>query len=164
MGAIIADKIIMFFLGTMIFFLPISRAIIEISASCCIVAWVVKRILIFKERKEYNFLRNVKSFILHTSFLNKALMLFMFANFLSLLFSSNIGLSLNAFFAKLSEYVLIFIIVRDTVNSRQRYQGLIWVMLSSLLFIGLDGFFQLAVGHDLFRGRHLFQGRATASF
>ncbi|HDZ76914.1 MAG TPA: hypothetical protein ENH41_02375 [Candidatus Omnitrophica bacterium] len=164
MALIIIDRTIMFFLGLMIFFLPISKAVIEISASICIFAWIIKKIIIFKRDNSQNFIDRMKDFFRETSRLNIFLILFIFANLLSVIFSSNFGLSINAFIAKLMEYILIFLIVRDTVNSRLRYRIIISVLLSSLMFVSFDGFFQKIAGYDLFRHRELFMGRVTASF
>lgn len=164
MGIVICDRIIMFFLGLLIFFLPISKAVIEISASVCIVAWIIKRIIILRTGSENNLLVKCKLFFLNLTSLNKALILFFSANLIALVFSTNVLLSCNAVFSKLLEYILIFIIVRDTVNSRMRYKALIWVMLASLFFIGMDGIFQIITGYDLFRHRELFIYRVTAAF
>lgn len=175
MGIVICDRVIMFFLSLMIFFLPISKAVIEVSAIFCILIWSVKQLFHFvklllrligdlRNGKEIVFINKLKSFLFNGLTLNGALMLFILANLLSVIFSSNIQLSINTFFLKLAEYILIFLIVRDTVNTKQRYKLIINVVLFSLLFIGLDGFFQIVAKHDLFRQRTLFLGRVTASF
>ena len=96
--------------------------------------------------------------------MNQSIFLFIAANLMAVVFSSNPTLSVNTFFLKLIEYILIFIIVADTVNTKKRFNLVIGVLLVSLLFIGLDGFFQVIAKHDLFRHRKLFQSRVTASF
>mgnify|MGYP001618976701 CR=1 FL=1 len=163
MGLIVIDKIIMFFLCLMIFFLPISKAVIEVSAIICILGWAIKRIIILAGDYEDAFKRAGKFFTGDFS-MNQSIFLFIAANLMAVVFSSNPTLSVNTFFLKLIEYILIFIIVADTVNTKKRFNLVIGVLLVSLLFIGLDGFFQVIAKHDLFRHRKLFQSRVTASF
>ncbi|MDP1853086.1 MAG: hypothetical protein Q8L26_02610, partial [Candidatus Omnitrophota bacterium] len=163
MGLIVIDKIIMFFLCLMIFFLPISKAVIEVSATICIIGWAIKRILIFTRDYEGMF-KAAKKFLISDFSLGQSIFLFIMANLMAVVFSSNPALSINAFFLKLMEYVLIFIIVVDVVNTKKRFNLVVCVLLFSLLFIGLDGFFQVIAKYDLFRHRKLFQSRVTASF
>lgn len=164
MGLIICDRVIMFFLYLMIFFLPISKAVIEVSASISIFTWFIKQILLLKRKGEFNLRGKFRAFFIQEATLDKCLLLFIIANLLSVIFSSNIKLSLQAFIFKLLEYILLFLIVRSVINSRLRYRIIIWVILCSAIFIGCDGIFQIIAKHDFFRHRGLFQGRATASF
>ncbi|MFQ5680523.1 MAG: O-antigen ligase family protein [Candidatus Omnitrophota bacterium] len=56
-------------------------------------------------------------------------------------------------------------VAQRLINTPRRYRGLVWVLLFSLLFIGLDGVFQKIFDIDLFRRRHMFSHiRVTASF
>lgn len=163
MGLIIIDRIIMFFLCLMIFFLPISKAVIEVSAIICIIGWAIKRILILARDYEGVF-KVAQKFFTNDFSLSQSIFLFIAANLMAVVFSSNPSLSINTFFLKLAEYILIFIIVVDTVNTKKRFSLVVCVLLFSLLFIGLDGFFQVITKQDLFRHRRLFQSRVTASF
>lgn len=173
MGLIVIDKIIMFFLCLMIFFLPISKAVIEVSATICIISWFIKRVIILIKKIKRNrhlkdgaesIFKSVTPFFIKDFSLNQSIFLFIAANLMAVVFSSNPALSVNAFFLKLTEYILIFIIVVDVVNTKKRFNLVICVLSFSLLFIGLDGFFQVIAKHDLFRHRKLFQSRVTASF
>lgn len=164
MGIIICERVILFFLGLMIFFLPISKAVIEVSASVCIVFWVIKQAIVLSKKIASDNSLCRGALFTQGMTLNKAVILFAAANLATIPFSLNIGLSINAFIFKLSEYIMIFFITRDVVNSKARYKFILWAMLLSLLFIGADGIFQIVKKVDLFRHRRLFQGRVTASF
>lgn len=155
----------MFFLSLLAFFLPISKAVIECSATICIITWFVKKILVARGKSpEFSWPAYYKSFFTEKLNFNHALFLFLFVNLVSAIFSSVPRLSMNAFFFKLLEYVLIFVIIRDTIKTKLRYQVIGWILCLSLFFIGFDGVFQIFTKHDLFRHRGLFQGRVTASF
>lgn len=165
MGIIICERIILFFLGLMIFFLPISKAVIEISATICIIAWFIKQSLIFFNNEKRGLLNSFKQLRLKFISFDMAVIFLIIANLLAAIYSTNISLSLNAFFLKFMEYLLIFLIAKDVISSRQRYAMFIWIISFSLLSIGLDGIFQIVTGYDLFRHRGAFSNcRITASF
>ncbi|PIQ89388.1 MAG: hypothetical protein COV72_03335 [Candidatus Omnitrophica bacterium CG11_big_fil_rev_8_21_14_0_20_42_13] len=164
MGLSVFDKIITFFFGLMIFFLPISKAVIEFSAVVCIITWFLKQVFIFTSGRKAIPLKSAANMLFGDFSLGGALTLFFLANILAVVFSSNMKLSVNALIFKLSEYILIFIIAKDSIRSKSQCKFIIYAFLSSLFFISLDGFFQAIFKYDLFRHRKLFQGRVTASF
>ncbi|MEK6715238.1 MAG: O-antigen ligase family protein [Candidatus Omnitrophota bacterium] len=165
MGLIICERVILFFLALMIFFLPISKAVIEVSASICIVFWVIRLFLILRKEGKRCLWNKFTHFIKNLSFLDKALIVFVLGSLLSVVFSANVKLSVETFFLKWLEYILIFIITRDMVNSKFRFSIFIWIVLASLLFMGIDGVFQIITGYDIFRHRGMFSGcRVNASF
>lgn len=164
MGIIICERVILFFLGLMIFFLPISKAVIEVSASICIVFWVIKQRIVFSKKISRDNSLCCRALFMHGITLNKAVILFAAATLVTIPFSFNIKLSITVFIFKLAEYIMIFFVTRDVINSKARYKLILWVILLSLLFISADGIFQIINKVDLFRHRKLFQGRVTASF
>jgi O-antigen ligase len=143
------DKIIEFYLYILIFSLPFSKAVIEISASFIILAWIVKKI--FDWRLVY-------------TYLNIPIVTYIFATFLSVIFSSNFSLSLSNFISKTMEYILIFFITYEFISDRRKLRNITLVILVSAFMIGVDCIFQYIFGFDILRFRHLEAGRITGSF
>lgn len=143
------DKTIEIFLYVLIFCLPFSKAIIEISATFIILAWIVKKIFRWQPVSTY---------------LNIPIFAYILATFLSVIFSSNFALSLHNFGTKTMEYIMLYFIVVEFVCDKRRLKNTVIVMLISAAMIGVDCIFQYFFGFDLLRFRHLEAGRITASF
>ncbi len=146
----LCDKIIEVFLYVLIFCLPFSKAIIEISATFIILAWIVKRIII-------------KSFPVFT-YLNLPIIAYILATFLSVIFSSNFTLSLKNFGTKMMEYIILYFIVAEFIADKRRLKNVCLIMLVSALMIGVDCIFQYFLGFDFLRSWPLQAGRITGSF
>lgn len=144
------DKIIEIFIYILIFALPFSIAVIEISATFIILAWVLTRVL--------------KRQLPASTYLNIPIMIYIAAVFLSVLFSSNFPLSWKNFWAKTMEYILLFLIIAEVGSRKKKLENIIIVLFVSALMIGVDCVFQYFVGVDLLRFRHLESGRLTGSF
>jgi len=145
------DKVIEIFLYILIFCLPFSPAIIEISATLIILAWVTKRIFI-------------KAFNPVSTYLNIPIVGYILATFLSVIFSSNFALSLKNFGTKTMEYIMLYFIVAEFISDRRRLKNTVIVMLVSAAMIGADGIFQYFFGFDFLRLNFLEATRITASF
>ena len=143
------DKAIEFFLYILIFCLPFSKAVIEISATFIILAWVLKRI--FNRR-------------LVSTYLNIPIFAYILATFLSVIFSSNFALSLHNFGSKTMEYIMLYFIVAEFVCDKRRLKNIVIVMLASAAMIAIDCIFQYFSGFDFLRHRTLEAGRITGSF
>ena len=143
------DKIIEIFLYILIFCLPFSKAIIEISATFIILAWIVKKVSDWRPASTY---------------LNMPIIAYILAVFLSVIFSSNFGLSLKNFGSKTMEYIFLFFIVSEFACDKRRLKNIVIVMLASAAMIGIDCIFQYFFGFDFLRHRTLEAGRITGSF
>ncbi|MBZ9578192.1 O-antigen ligase family protein [Patescibacteria group bacterium] len=143
------DRIIEIFLYILIFCLPFSKAIIEISATFIILTWIVKKIFNWRPVSTY---------------LNIAIIAYILATFLSVIFSSNFALSLKNFGSKTMEYILLFFIVSEFACDKRRLKNIVIVMLASAAMIGIDCIFQYFFGFDFLRHRTLEAGRITGSF
>ena len=84
---LVCDRIMEYALYILIFFLPISKAIIEICASLAILAFIIKKII-------------MRKFLAPTP-INKFLFIYLCVCAFAVIFSTNIHLSLRAFFSKL---------------------------------------------------------------
>lgn len=146
------DKIIEIFVYVLIFSLPFSTALVEISATFMIFAWLTKRAFGYRSFKPV------------LTYLNVSIFVFILATFLSVIFSSNLSLSLKNFFSKTLEYIFLFFIVAEFACDKRRLKNIVIIMLSSLAMIGTDCIFQYFFGFDFLRHRTLEAGRITASF
>lgn len=79
--------------------------------------------------------------------------------------SQRLSISAEAFLFKTMEYLLIFLIIADVINTPRRIFNLVFAFLSGAFFIGLDGIYQKLTGHDLFRKFPMFLNvKITAAF
>ena len=82
------NKIIEISLYTLIFCLPFSKAIIEISASFIILAWIIKRIFSYQPCSgKANLFDFVRAFNPVSTYLNIPIVVYILATFLSVIFS-----------------------------------------------------------------------------
>jgi O-antigen ligase len=146
------DKIIETFIYVLIFSLPFSPALIEISATFMIFAWLTKRALGYRPFKPVS------------TYLNIPIIIFILATFLSVIFSSNFSLSLKNFGSKTLEYIFLFFIAAEFVCDKRRLKNIVIVMLSSAAMVGVDCIFQYFLGFDFLRHRAMEAGRITGSF
>lgn len=144
------DKTMEFSLYLMVFFLPISKAIIEITSTLAIIAFLIKKIT----QKQFP-----------STYLNLPLFAFVGISALSIIGTSSLHTSLRNFFSKLIEQVFLFFIVFETINTRQKIKNILLVMFSSAFLVGIDGIFQYFTHKDFLRYRTMpFKNRINAPF
>jgi len=147
---LLCNKTMEFSLYTMAFFLPISKAIIEITSGIAIIAFLTKKII----QRQFP----------HT-FINAPLFAFIIVSGLSIPGTDSLYTSLRNFLCKLIEQVLLFFIVFDTINTRRKIRNILWIMLASATLVGIDGVFQYFTHKDFLRHRKMpFKNRINASF
>lgn len=79
--------------------------------------------------------------------------------------TQRLSISAEAFLFKTMEYLLIFLVMADVINTPRRIFNLITSLLIAAFFVGLDGIYQRSTGYDLFRKFPLFETtKVTASF
>jgi len=151
-----SEKIAEFCLYALILCIPITNAGIEIFATFGIFSFLIYKFLFF-QKSGMPFHR--------LSLLNKILLLFIFVNALSVVFSSFFWLSFRAFFTKLLEAVLLYYLAKEMSFDHERMKRIVKVIIFILAFIGFDCLVQIITGTDFLRGRHLHKGmHLTASF
>ena len=151
------ERIIEWSLYVLVFGVTFSKAIAESAAGIAITAWIFKKII----SREFK--------IVHTD-LNYAIFGFFLVNLISLI--NVIGpdydytfVSVKGFIGKVTEYVLLYFIIVDSVKTKRQFRNIIGIILFSCLLIGIDGIFQKFSGFDFMRGRKIFGlTRLTASF
>lgn len=148
----ILDASVAYLLYAMIFFIPISKAIIEVLFTLAAVLFIIKKII----KPDLKFLKdNIYLFIL----------LFIIFNALSLINSGvYLDKSLHALFLKWCKYIFVFVVTVNTLNSKKRLENAVLVIFVISTLIGVDAIIQRFSGIDFFRHRTLISGKVTASF
>ncbi|HSV43876.1 MAG TPA: O-antigen ligase family protein, partial [Candidatus Bathyarchaeia archaeon] len=139
----------------LIFCLPFAKAGVSIFSVLAIIAWLGKRIAGFRAD-------GFKGMIPATP-LQKALVAFIIVNALSVMFSVDVSLSLEAFFRKMIKFIIIFFMVAETINTEKRVKRFLWVMMASAVLMALDAGAQYFNGIDFLRN-NVFENRLKASF
>ncbi len=148
----ICDKIIIFSIYAVVFFLPISKAIIETFSCIAIVFFIIKKLI---ERKN----------IAENSYINLAIITYAIICFLSIFISSNPAISLRSFLGKIMQNVVFFFVIADTLNTERRLKDALYILFASSLLIGIDGIYQHFTLKEFIRNRlAAFTNRISASF
>jgi len=135
----LCDQVCLFSLFGIAFFLPISKAIIEIFIYLAIFSFLVK-LLISKKA-------------LPKTPINIAVFIYVLICFLSIFVSSRYQVSIRTFLGKvLTNATLLFIVV-DTLNTVRRKKIFIYILLGSSLLLGIDGIYQYFTHKDFIRQR-----------
>ena len=146
------DIFIMYCLCAVIFFIPISKAIIEIHFSFAAVAFIIKKLV----KQDFRFLKDYAYLFI---------LLFIIFNALSFINSGiYLNKSLHALFLKWCKYIFVFVVAENTLCTKKRLKVAMLVLLTISILMALDAFFQLFRGLDIFRNRALIGGRVTAAF
>lgn len=138
------NKTIEISLYVVAFFIPISRAILEIFISLAIFAWIIKK---FASREK------LKG-IFYPNCLNLPILLYVLAIFASAIFSTNRGISFEHFFFKTAEYLLLFYVIIEVVDKRI-LKNMLAVLVLSVAVVGIDGVYQYFSKHDFLRHREI---------
>ena len=168
------DGITEFCLCAFIFTLPFSKSMVEIFFTLALICWVAKRWIEYDSRFTVHGLRNasfrikistlIKAFKPVKTNLNLPITAFVFIGFLSTLTSVSFSLSLEGFFFKLFEWIMLYFIVAETINNKKKLNRLLIVMLASMVLIGIDAIFQFLTGADFMRHYASMAYRLRASF
>ncbi|MCX5668685.1 MAG: O-antigen ligase family protein, partial [Candidatus Omnitrophica bacterium] len=148
------DRVILASLCLLIFWLPISKAVAESFTLLAFVFWVLKRV--FRYRAELSWGTFPKTG------LNVALGIYILINALAVIFSTNFGLSLRAFFGKELKFLAIYFMLVEVANSRERLKHILIAIISSAVLVIMDAVVQYYRGVDFLMGYRW--DRLTASF
>jgi putative inorganic carbon (HCO3(-)) transporter len=127
----------------LIFFLPISKAIVETFAGFALLGFLGKKIL----NPDFKFLKSWVSVFLLFFIIFSALSLFNSGPYLAK--------SVTALFLKWLKYIGIFLFVQDALSDRQRVRRAVFILLAGALLIGLDGLTQRFLSIEFIRHRSL---------
>lgn len=146
------DKLLEYFLYILIFFIPISKAGIEITFILLFLVFIVKKVV----RPDFSLWKG-----------KPHLFLGLFCGFCALsLVNSGIYLekSTNALIFKWFEYIILYFMVIEILNKPKKLRnGLVILVLGGAL-LGIDALWQKFFGLDFIRGHQLIDHNPTASF
>lgn len=148
------ERIIEWSLYILVFGVTFSKAIAESAAGIAITTWIFKKII----NREFK--------LVHTD-LNYAIFGFFLVNLISLVNVINTDyafVSVRGFVGKVTEYVLLYFVVVESIKTKKQFRNIIGIILFSCVLIGIDGIFQWIFGIDYMRLRHPVGCRITASF
>lgn len=135
----LCNRIILFSLYGIAFFLPISKAIIESLSILAIVAFIIKKIIQLED--------------IPKTHLNSALFIYLGVCFFSILISTNFEISFRNFFGKVIQNVAFFFVVADTLNTEKRIKIFANILLLSSLLLCIDGVYQFFTHKEFIRNR-----------
>ncbi|MFA5410283.1 MAG: O-antigen ligase family protein [Candidatus Omnitrophota bacterium] len=144
------DKTALFSLYGVAYFLPISKAIIEILIYLSIAAFLVKKIL------QRQFLPKTK--------INLAVFSYIIICFFSIFISSNPKISTRAFLGKVLQDLTFFFVVIDVLNSQRRLKNVLYIIFASSFLLGIDGIYQHFMHKEFIRNRPYELPRVHATF
>lgn len=139
----IIDKFIEISLYVLVFFIPFSKAGIEIFFGFALLGFLIKKAI----QPDFRFLKSSENLILLFFILFTTLSLFNSGIYFIKSFRTLIG--------KWIEYVLIFLIFKDTFRDRKKIGNIITILIFVALIIGFDGIYQRLSGKDFIKGKLL---------
>ena len=150
----ICDQTIAYCLCFLIFCLPFAKAGIGIFTAFAFLLWILKRILGYRTNGLWGMIPKTE--------LNRALGIFILINVISVIFSVDYGLSLRGFFCKELKFIVIFFMVIEVINSKQRLRYVLITTIASAALMVADAGVQYFRGADFLRG--YYGARLSASF
>jgi len=171
------DKVIRFSFYCLIYFLPISIALVEIFSCLALFAFFFKRGVIFsselknksRKRNKISFLNKAKIF-LHSyqpikTYLNWPIAAYILLNALSVVFSQDLFLSLKGFFFKLLQGVFIYFIFIEGIVNKKHLKFFLFIFMISSFLITTNGLAQYFTGKGFVHGHTItMDSRIFSSF
>ena len=167
------DKTAFVSICALIYFLPISIALVEWFVALPVICFCIKKLTEFffrigdvkknkgrKDKLQYC----LKAFVPVNNFLTAPAMMYVLICFLSIFVSSYPQLSTRAFFGKLLERVLLFFVFVESVNTEKRIKRFSLVLFISAGLICVNGLFQSIFAQGFIRGFVITDGRIASSF
>jgi len=158
------DKVIVFSFYALIYFLPISTALVEISSTFIITAFFFKRGAFLNNSRSFSLESITRTFKFPSTYLNGPLGWFVFINFLSVVFSHVPALSVQGFIFKLFQGIVLFFAFVECMCTKKQIKIFVSVCVVSMVLVIMNGVAQYFQGKGFVHG-HLFEGgRLISSF
>src|SRR3989338_7503752 len=161
------DAVIRFFLYVFIFWLPYSKAVLEICVIAALAVWIIKRIWLWGQQKRpLNFQNLIISLKPVDSPLNRPIYFFLLACFLSAITSFFWERAIVGFLAKTAEWFVIYFLVIEVFKEKKHIYTALGILLFTALATSFDSIRQYYWAYkDIFFGYPLTNDRrATAAF
>ena len=139
--------------------LPFSKTMVEAFFISAFGFWVIKRAICYSLRDSI-----IKAFKPIKSDLNLPIATFLLVYFLSTLKSVSFSLSMEGLFLKFFEWIMIYFIVAEVINTKAKLRRIVTAIIFSIFFITVDGIVQLITGTDFIRGYQASGHKIRASF
>ena len=170
----IYDQAILFSFYPLIFFLPISTALVELCSTIILSGFFLKQWLLLelKNKKSYPFpvpfwqrivLNIVEFFRPESGPLNIPLGIFILVNLLSVIFSPYLWISFKGFVCKLVEGVYLYFAFVSVMKTASRARWFIFIFLCSIAVVTVNGLVQYFTGQGFIFGHLVGQGGRIAS-
>jgi len=137
------DKLFEYSLYALVLALPISNAVVEITITLIIIAWIGKRII----RKNYG---------LPKFPLTKPWLAFLLTCAASLFVAEFLHLGLRAIISKYLTYFLLCVAVYENIHTERVFKNTLIFAAVALTATLLNGYIQVLTGHDILGGRAQF--------
>lgn len=146
------DLIALCALYLLIFFIPIAKGGIESCFGLACACFIIKKVI----KPDFSSWK-IKA--------NIPLVLFGFFSALSLLNSGQYLLKgINSLFFKWFEYIFIYLMVIDIINTRKRFFIAIGIIIAGSILLSFDGLWQQFMGVDFIRGKEIIDSNPRATF
>lgn len=144
----IVDMTALFFFCVMVFFLPISNAVIESSFGFILLCFIIK-VILSKSR-----IVNLQCFF--SNRINFIVLVFYFCIGFSIIFSPMLGKSLRAWFCKWGENLSLFFLAQVFLKKKD-VKIILWILIASTFLIAIDGIYQKVSGTDFLSQSRMIQ-------
>jgi putative inorganic carbon (hco3(-)) transporter len=153
------ERSVVYSFYALIYFLPISTALVEIFSTIIIVAYLVKRGVVFSRTKSI-----LKSFQPEPSPLNLPIGIFFLVNFFSSVFSQYPAVSCKGLIFKLIQEIVLYFALVEFMKKKKQLQIFSGVFLVSGTLIVINGLVEYFKGKGFIHGNLLVGGRVMSSF
>jgi len=169
------DKIMAFSFYAMIYFLPISIALVEIFTVLALLAYIGKRSYVLYGHLHANprdgaslpfgqkILHFLKAYQPIPNPLNKPIAIFLSVTFLSVLFSQYPSTSFTGFLGKILQSAFLYFNFIECIRSRKRLRIFFVILFISSMLICANGIYQVTIGAGFIHGQPFFNGRMYSS-
>jgi len=169
------DLFMVFCFCAMIFFLPISSALVEITSACALIAFFVKRvgligqkIVIHKDDWRVSPLKEkvieiFMGFKPRESVLNRPIFYFIIVSLISVITSQIPSMSWMGFLGKVLQATFIFFTFIECMTTRKRFKIFIVFLILSSTLIGINGIYQYVTGTGFIREHSMYDERISSS-
>lgn len=165
------DRVMFFTVCGLLWFLPISIALVEWMFGIGLLAYLIKRGTIFKALLEEEGAAGwgeqarllAMSFRPKPSVINRPALIFFGIVVVSALFGFHPLLSWNAALTKVLQWLMTYVIVLESVTTRKQVRVIGYVLLASVALITINSVIQYTTGQGFIRQRTVVDGRRVMS-
>jgi hypothetical protein len=156
-----SQRVSVFSFCALVYFLPISTALVEVFSSIIISVFFLRRIFIISQPSSGAAGVSWKP---PATFLNAFIYFYFLANLVSVLFSHHLALSLQGLIFKVLEGVVLFFAFVENFRDRKTLLIFLSVFLIGITLIVVNGTFQALYGKDFVLGLIKVDGRVRSTF